>query len=54
MLSAIFGRSSSETGADQGIYLLGWRTSPTVPLRLNEQDTTQTGVTLYVIRLAGS
>jgi hypothetical protein len=36
---------------DQGIYLLGWASLPTISATLNGQDATQTGLTLYVIRL---
>lgn len=54
LLSTLFSRSVSAAGNDEGIYLLGWRLEPSVPLRLNGQDAAQEGVTLYVIRLAGS
>ncbi|HEU5015787.1 MAG TPA: hypothetical protein VFT66_24900 [Roseiflexaceae bacterium] len=55
LLSTLFSNGSSiaPSSNDEGIYLLGWRLTPTVSLRLNGQDAAQAGVTLYIIRLAG-
>ena len=36
---------------DQGVYLLGWASLPTISATIDGQDATQTGLTLYVIRL---
>jgi hypothetical protein len=36
---------------DQGVYLLGWASLPTIGATIDGQDATQTGLTLYVIRL---
>ncbi len=54
LLSTVFRRNSGVTSDDTGVYLLGWRLEPTVPMRVNGQAATQEGATLYVIRLAGS
>jgi hypothetical protein len=36
---------------DQGVYLLGWASLPTTAATIDGQEATQTGLTLYVIRL---
>jgi hypothetical protein len=36
---------------DQGVYLLGWASIPTIGATIDGQDAAQTGLTLYVIRL---
>jgi hypothetical protein len=36
---------------DQGVYLLGWASLPTIGATIDGQDATQTGLTLYIIRL---
>ncbi len=36
---------------DQGVYLLGWVRLPIIGATIDGQDATQTGLTLYVIRL---
>jgi len=38
-------------GDEQGVYLLGWASLPTISASIDGQDATQTGLTLYVIRL---
>jgi hypothetical protein len=37
----------------RGIYLLTWRSQPAVQVLVNDQPTTQNGLTLYIIRLNG-
>jgi len=39
------------SSADQGVYLLGWASIPTINATLDGQAVTQAGLTLYVIRL---
>jgi hypothetical protein len=36
---------------DQGVYMLGWASLPTISATIDGLDATQTGLTLYVIRL---
>jgi hypothetical protein len=36
---------------DQGVYLLAWASQPTIAATLDGREATQTGLTLYVIRL---
>jgi hypothetical protein len=36
---------------EQGVYLLGWASRPTMSATIDGQDAPQTGLTLYVIRL---
>jgi hypothetical protein len=36
---------------DQGVYLLGWASLPTISATIDGEAATQTGLTLYVIRL---
>ncbi|MEO7910820.1 MAG: hypothetical protein ABIV47_14335 [Roseiflexaceae bacterium] len=43
--------ASSASSADQGVYLLGWASQPTIDVTLDGQAATQAGLTLYVIRL---
>jgi hypothetical protein len=43
--------ASGPLGDDQSMYLLGWSSLPTISATLDGQDATQTGLTLYVIRL---
>jgi len=43
--------ASSGPSDDQGVYLLGWASIPTIGATIDGQDATQTGLTLYVIRL---
>jgi hypothetical protein len=42
---------SSGLSDDQGVYLLGWASLPTISATIDGQDATQAGLTLYVIRL---
>ena len=42
---------SGGLSADQGVYLLGWASLPTISATIDGQDATQIGLTLYVIRL---
>jgi hypothetical protein len=60
ILRALFDRDSvrlinaggaSGPNEDQGIYLLGWASLPTIGATIDGQDATQSGLTLYVIRL---
>jgi hypothetical protein len=47
-------RNSGLSGSlndEQGVYLLGWASRPTVSATIDGQDAMQTGLTLYVIRL---
>jgi hypothetical protein len=60
ILRALFDRDAVRLGNpgsagapsdDQGVYLLGWASRPTIGATIDGQAATQTGLTLYVIRL---
>jgi hypothetical protein len=42
---------ASSLSDDQGVYLLGWASHPTISATIDGQEATQNGLTLYVIRL---
>ncbi|MBK9714215.1 MAG: hypothetical protein IPO81_23350 [Kouleothrix sp.] len=50
MLNALFDRDRAR--ADDGVYLLAWAKQPTIGITVDGQAAAQSGLTLYVVRLA--
>jgi hypothetical protein len=52
LLTRFFSESSNNGGMDaEGVYLIGWRQAPIVPVQLGNQEVPPDAVTLYVLRL---